>query len=423
MSINDATKAIKDQMDKKMSVPVQYHSNRKTVSIGTMTNTQAKSMAESAYSSKPFLIRSIPYAKHITITPTLNNAELQQELDTVFITDNRVKEPSLHWSQEDHRFVIDKGSTGDSIDLTSFKQGLNDYFVSGKPVKVSSVKVHPRISEEKVQKLADTTNAVIKQSYKYTINNTAKTVTVNDMASWFVFSTSGSSMTWDAKAIKANINKTIQSYANTMVKQMTPTTTMMTPDGSTKIAIINYGQDGKEVTNVSELVDATYQVLEENKPNTFVLKTKDIASVNKTVNAPGDFNSPNGSPWIQVNLSEQKVYAYKGSTLVNTFNVATGAATSAKHTDNGTFYVNVKYNTQTMRGADYVTPNVRWISYFNGGEGFHAAPWNYSNIARGVASSHGCVNMITEQAQWIYDFAPIGTKVEVVGTTPSGSVR
>jgi lipoprotein-anchoring transpeptidase ErfK/SrfK len=423
MSVDDATKAIKERMSKKTTIPVQYQSSKKTVTIAAITEQQAHDMAESAYDSKPFIIRSIPYSKRLTITPTLETDSLQKALDDLFMKTNAVQEPSIHWSQNDQKFIVTKGSEGDSIDVTSFRSGLNDYLTDGKTVVVSDVKAKPKVSDEAAQKLADSTNASISKSYNYTVDGSTKTATTSELASWFVFSTSGPSITWDAKATQTNISKTLQSYAIGLVRQMVPTTTMMTPDGSTKVAVISYGQDGKEVTNVPELVTATYKALESQTPTTFVFKTKDVASVNKTVNAPGDFTSPNGSPWIQVNLSEQKVYAYKGSTLVNTFNVATGAATSAKHTDNGTFYVNVKYTTQTMRGADYVTPNVRWISYFNGGEGFHAAPWNYSNIARGVASSHGCVNMITEQAQWIYDFAPIGTKVEVVGTTPSSAVR
>ena len=41
---------------------------------------------------------------------------------------------------------------------------------------------------------------------------------------------------------------------------------------------------------------------------------------------------------------------------------------------------------------------------------FHGTYW-HSNF--GYPMSHGCINMITEDAKWLYDWAPIGTEVEV----------
>ena len=66
------------------------------------------------------------------------------------------------------------------------------------------------------------------------------------------------------------------------------------------------------------------------------------------------------------------------------------------------------------------------VGYFNGGEGFHTADWNYYGIQVGDPAhygSHGCVNMYEADAKWIYDNCPEGTIVQVVGSTPSGPVR
>jgi len=158
-----------------------------------------------------------------------------------------------------------------------------------------------------------------------------------------------------------------------------------------------------EPTNTSSNAGAVFTV---NANDSIIHKT-----ISK-VNAPGDFTSENGSPWLQVNLTTQSVSAYRGSTFIKSFPVATGKP--GHRTD-----VNTKYKSQTMRGADYTTPNVPWISYFNGGEVFHGAPWNTYNINHGIPSSHGCVNMMVSDAKWIYDFAPLGTKVEVIGSSPS----
>jgi lipoprotein-anchoring transpeptidase ErfK/SrfK len=50
-----------------------------------------------------------------------------------------------------------------------------------------------------------------------------------------------------------------------------------------------------------------------------------------------------------------------------------------------------------------------------GGEFIHAAPW--SNSARGRRNiSHGCVNLGTADAKWLYDTIKVGDPVTVRGT-------
>lgn len=46
------------------------------------------------------------------------------------------------------------------------------------------------------------------------------------------------------------------------------------------------------------------------------------------------------------------------------------------------------------------------------GEYLHSAPWNISNIQRGVDSSNGCTNLLPDDAIKLYHFLEIGTPVE-----------
>ena len=57
-------------------------------------------------------------------------------------------------------------------------------------------------------------------------------------------------------------------------------------------------------------------------------------------------------------------------------------------------------------------PNVAWVMYFNGDQGFHGAYW-HNNF--GHQMSHGCVNMPDWRAKVIYDWAPTGTDVWIHG--------
>ena len=179
------------------------------------------------------------------------------------------------------------------------------------------------------------------------------------------------------------------------------------------------GVDGVAVQSTDETAAQVLDALNAGRGAELTATVK--VTDHKTESRKVDYTSPNGDPHMVINLSEQKVYAYKGSTLVKTFIVSTGKPSTP--TDNGTFFVHTKYQSQTMRGEGYVTPNVPWVTYYNQGEGFHGAPWNTAGIASGTPKSHGCTNMHVEDAKWVYDFLPIGAMVQIVGTTPTSAVR
>lgn len=118
----------------------------------------------------------------------------------------------------------------------------------------------------------------------------------------------------------------------------------------------------------------------------------------------------NGQKWIDVNLSTQSVTAYEGQTPV--FHAIVSTGTWQHPTVVGTYRIYVKYERTRMRGgfgADaYDLPNVPYVMYFYKGYGLHGTYW-HNNF--GTPMSHGCVNLPTRDAQWLYNWAPIGTTV------------
>ena len=109
-----------------------------------------------------------------------------------------------------------------------------------------------------------------------------------------------------------------------------------------------------------------------------------------------------------VDLSEQRVYAYEGDTLVRSTLVSTGLPQTP--TVIGTYYVYLKYRSQRMIGPGYDLPNVPYVMYFYQGYSLHGTYW-HNNF--GAPMSHGCVNMPTPEAEWAYNWASIGTPVTV----------
>ncbi len=112
--------------------------------------------------------------------------------------------------------------------------------------------------------------------------------------------------------------------------------------------------------------------------------------------------------WIEVDLSDQRLYAHEGQTTVLDTLVSTG--TRYHPTVTGRFKIYVKYRAAPMRGPDYYLPNVPYIMYFYGGYGIHGTYW-HSNF--GHPMSHGCINMKTSEAKWLFEWAPKGTLVVI----------
>jgi lipoprotein-anchoring transpeptidase ErfK/SrfK len=118
--------------------------------------------------------------------------------------------------------------------------------------------------------------------------------------------------------------------------------------------------------------------------------------------------SGNGSRWIDVDLTNQMVYAYEGDVVVNSFVVSTGVARTPTVTGNYKIYVKVRV--QDMRGPGYHLKDVPYVMFFYGDYGLHGTYW-HNNF--GTPMSRGCVNLTTDDAAWLFNWASVGTVVNV----------
>lgn len=128
--------------------------------------------------------------------------------------------------------------------------------------------------------------------------------------------------------------------------------------------------------------------------------------VAQPVAAPAPGHGVSGEKWIDVNLSTQTITAYQGQTPVYSALVSTGLWGTP--TVVGTYAIYAKYVSTPMSGPGYYLPNVPNTMYFHKGYAIHGAYW-HNNF--GTPMSHGCVNLSLPDAEWFYNWAPMGTKV------------
>lgn len=163
-----------------------------------------------------------------------------------------------------------------------------------------------------------------------------------------------------------------------------------------------------------------------------------IASLQTHPNVLGVSNS---NKRIEVDLTNQRLYAYEGDRKIYDFLVSTGLWGK---TPTGTFSIWSKFRAVRMKGGSvalhtyYNLPNVPYTMFFYNqnvpmlrGFGIHGTYW-HSNF--GHPMSHGCINMKTEEAALLYAWADpvlgnqssiratadnLGTTVVIYGTAPN----
>jgi hypothetical protein len=117
---------------------------------------------------------------------------------------------------------------------------------------------------------------------------------------------------------------------------------------------------------------------------------------------------------IEVSLSEQWLTAYEDDLVVYRAPVATGR--DGFNTPTGSFAIYDKLPVQTMTGSaggeSWYVPDVPWVQYVVGGVALHGTYW-HNQFGTGYRPSHGCINLSMDDADWLYQWAGIGTTVVV----------
>jgi lipoprotein-anchoring transpeptidase ErfK/SrfK len=126
---------------------------------------------------------------------------------------------------------------------------------------------------------------------------------------------------------------------------------------------------------------------------------------------------PSAKKYILVDISEQHMYVYERDALIYSFVVSTGMRGATRV---GTFSVLDKIPNAYGSTWDIWMPNWLGIYYSSGGleNGIHALPIlpNGAQLWAGFLGtpiSYGCVVLSAYESQLLYDWAEIGTTVEI----------
>ncbi|NMM96661.1 ErfK/YbiS/YcfS/YnhG superfamily protein [Bifidobacterium sp. DSM 109960] len=363
---------------------------------------------------------------NVKLAAQVNTYEMSSFLSSKLISDDeRAVASSISYDPNAQGFVVTEGRDGDTPDIqpvdAAVEQAIKKPGTSA-TVEITNKQVDMPITTDEAQKTADEANQRLTNKIVLT-NGDAKQfeIPVDEVAKWIKPNGDPSkgqiTIEYDAEAIKTYLAATLPQQLN---QEAVSQEDVVDDKGKVILEAATKGVNGVTVKNTDNTAD---QVLA-------ALKTGNGATLQVETDVKKFDIKQKKSEWrIVVDRSNQTATVYQNDQAVKTFPVCTG--TNKHVTDLGTYTIYLRYAIQDMTGLNddgsrYLSKGVKWVSYFNGGEGFHTASWNNYGIAHGDPvnyGSHGCVNMYEADSKWIYDHCPQGTIVQVIGSQPSGAVR
>lgn len=339
----------------------------------------------------------------ITVNDTLLNQYLEAHLPEL---SKPAQDAQLQFNPETNTFAITEQANGQGVDAAKVKTQLVAVSENLKSpnIEITTATKGPTITKTKLEPLVEHANSLVSRRIILTGLGYTYQARPADIASWVTPTPQKTGV------VQLVIDPSkIQSYVDGLGKKISnaPVDKKVLKDETTGAeVVIQGGRDGTELADKQLLADSIAQALKNKEDITQTMNIKVAAYQTVNMNAY--------DKWIEVDLSEQRTTAYERATPVKNFLIASG--TRGHETVVGEFSIWLKVRSQTMQGGSradgsyYNIPNVEWVSYFYQDYALHGAWWRKQF---GVPASHGCVNMTNSDAQWVYEWAPVGTKVIV----------
>ncbi len=317
-------------------------------------------------------------------------------------------------------FSVDPSQTGKSVDASAVidEAGLAAASLTSRQLTLTSTQLAPTVTTQMAQDFAAAATKLATLEVSVAGRVDAHSPWPVDRYQWIALPKPGQPL-GAPELDAALVTQWVQSVADATKVEPSDGVRNVTPNGDV-VSTPTEGVTGYTVNNVAAITDALIASLTAGQPyaGQFEYDTVEPKYETRVVAAGSErlvYQAAPDEKWIDLNLGNNTVTAYQGATVIQgpTYIVP---GMPGMETPTGTFHVYLKYQTQTMRGTNldgtkYVAENIPWVTYFTGSIAFHGAPWRDSFGWNGPGGSHGCVNMPSDAAQFIYNWAPMGTVV------------
>ncbi len=326
--------------------------------------------------------------------------------------DRQVPPTDAHLEYQEGEFVIVPETQGTALDMEKVLEAIckcveesqesldleeqNVYYTA------AVTQENPELAQE-----MEHLNSYAKASITYTFGDETEVLNGDVIRNW-IFSGEDNTLI-DEQLLESNVYNFVAELAarrDTLGASRSFTTT----SGHTiNVAGGNYGW---QIDQYAEAI----QLLEEIQSGQIVTREPNYTS---TALNPG----PNdiGNTYMEVDLTTQHMYFYREGTLIFESDFVSGKPTPERETPTGVCHMYYKKLNETLRGEkkengeyEYETPVQYWMP-FNGGVGFHDAPWQaaFGGDVYTYNGSHGCINLPSDKAAELYEIIDTETPIVV----------
>lgn len=346
---------------------------------------------------------------------TFSKEELQSQVLQLNCAqeENQIAPENAYVAFGDTEFEIVPETEGSELDVKQAYQILDDA-ISNKQAEVDfsssdDAYVSAAVTSEDpgLQATLNACNNFTKASITYTFGDETVTLDGSTIKNWLQFDEKGQFVQDDA-----SFQQHIKDYVAQLAAQYDTVGTeraFYTTSGRT---VYVYGSAyGWKIDQASEAA----QLAQEIQSGTQITRDP-IYSM--TANSRG-YNDL-GNTYIEVDLSDQHMYYYQNGGIIFESDIVSGNMSySDRQTPSGIYTLYYKKSPDVLRGAqdengkyEYETKVEYWMP-FNGGIGFHDAPWQpyFGGDRYLTGGSHGCINMPSDSAAVLYSIIQYGVPI------------
>lgn len=351
--------------------------------------------------------QKLRFWRNINVKPVIKvDEDMYQSFSKSFATKTVSKPTNARLSFVGNDISIAQEQPGVAYYDGTLKEKLMDAARSLSPLAITLSKQtkNADITTERIKDIKPMIEKSLQQTVTLTIDGKIIVADASTIKKWIDLPDFSTAEKFEYEVNSGNIQKYIDDIVRPYVKKGKAQIELQRNDGTT--LVIAKGVAGSDVLEKQAIAKEISTTLKNGKSyqKTLTVSTAPMQIV----------DAKTYDKWIVVDVTNKYMEAYEKDQVVNKFLVSAGAP--ATPTVLGQYTIRAKVRRQDMRGlnvdgSSYFQPNVEFVNYFYGGQAIHGNYWRPLSWFGNINSSHGCVGLPNPEAEWVYNWAPIGTPI------------
>ncbi len=278
------------------------------------------------------------------------------------------------------------------------------------PIIMKTDVTSPAIMDDKTRALAIEADQITSKPVTLTYEDKSYSPSKSILVSWITFTRNDDKSDWKMVIDQSKM----ADYFGTIGKDINvySTTQNIRVENETKEIVTQQGKDGLIINQAALGSQLAAELQSDSKVNIVIPMMVDHFKTQRDYVVVADWDQ-----YIDINLSTQRMDAYlKGGQKVGSWAITSGR--DSLPTPLGQFLIMRKSYDVCMPNPPSTQPlcGIHYVSYFtSSGDAIHEAWWRsyFGGQDYHWDGSHGCINAPLSVAQFIYNWAPIGTPVTI----------